>query len=147
MSAQFFDEHVAITRAGGEHELFRRLRYYSPKLEAAKLPSAPGGVIEMPVGFPHNGYSAPWWGAPLVWRADLRPAAGHDFLCGGNVRGVGRALADEVILEMMGAVGMDWAQKRVIYRATRIGDHLNIGGQGDSAPAVNDDTYDPSPGG
>jgi hypothetical protein len=154
--ATFFDEHVGITRAGGEHELTQRLRYYSPELEAANLPDVPGGVLEMEVGFRHNGYSAPLLAAPLVWRADLRPAAVHDKLCGGEIRGVSRGLADRVIREAMRAdvspgispVKLNWAQRRYIYKGTRIGDHLNIGGQGDEsmvAPEIGEPA-DHSPG-
>lgn len=104
------------------------LRYVDPLLAEHGVP---GGLLVIEVGFEHDGYSAPWIAAPLVWRAPLGPAAVHDKLCSGAVRGISRAVADEVILNAMKAAGMDWAQRRVIYRGTRVGDIFNIGGQAD----------------
>jgi hypothetical protein len=151
--ACFFDEHIGINRGGGLHELYLPLRLYSPALAAADLVDAPGGYLELERGFRHNGYSAPWFAAPLVWRADLRPAAGHDKLCGGEIRGVTRELADRVMRELMQAKGvgctdvkLNWAQRRYIYRGVRIGDHLNIGGQGDEtvvAPEIGCSDHSP----
>jgi hypothetical protein len=137
--AQFFGEHDARDLPRGRYRLLARLGYYSPKLAAHGLgdagPCGDCGHVWMEIGFEHDGYSAPWFAAPLVWRANKKPAAVHDKLCGGEVKGVGRALADEVILEAMECVDMDWAQRRFIYRGTRIGDRWNIGGQGDETVA------------
>jgi hypothetical protein len=153
--ACFFDEHVGINRGGGLHELYLPLRLYSPALRAANLADAPGGYLELERGFQHNGWSAPWFAAPLVWRADLRPAAGHDKLCGGEIRGVSRHLADRVLAELMVAKGvgvpdvtLNRLQRRWLYKGVLIGDVLNIGGQGDESRVTIDpeQPHETSPG-
>jgi hypothetical protein len=141
--SHFLNEHISASLPGGRHRMVEDLCFFSERLASAGIL---GGLLVVEKGFEHDGYSAPWFAAPLVWRAPLGPAAVHDKLCSGEVKGVSRELADAVILEAMEAGGMDCLQRRFIYRGTRIGDRLNIGGQGDEAVVPDVDTFDPSPG-
>jgi hypothetical protein len=122
---------------GAEYQLLAILRYYSPILASLGLGEAgqfgPAGHITMPVGFICDSYSVPawcWFCLRLVFKIDRRPAFVHDWLCGGNVKGVTREIADRVIREAMVSVGIASWKKRWIFRGTRAGDYLNIGGQG-----------------
>jgi hypothetical protein len=120
---------------GGRFRLLEVLAFYSLILNK---------YILVPRDFICDAYSVPIFCAFLVYNADRRPAFIHDWLCGGHVKGVSRETADLVILEAMKAAGLSWLQRRIIYRGTRVGDYLNIGGQGDEtiSPAAADGVPD-----
>ncbi len=122
---------------GAAYELLALLGYYSPILARLGLgdagPFGPAGHVTMPASFVCDSYSVPawcWFCVRLVYRLDRRPAFLHDWLCSGKVIGVTREIADRVIREAMGSVGIAAWKKRWIFRGVRFGDHFNIGGQG-----------------
>lgn len=114
---------------GGRYRLTEVLVFYSAILNR---------YIKIPKGFECDSYSVPRLFAWLVYNADRRPAFLHDWLCGGHEPGISRELADRIILEAMEAAGLSWLQRRIIYRGTRVGDYLNIGGQGDEKDFYSD---------
>lgn len=119
--AKFLNRASSTDLGGGRSRLDQPLIYWCKLLQRH---------IVVQRLFESDGYSAPWWGAPLVWRLDKRPAFLHDWLCAGEVAGVTRRIADRIMLESMDSLGINWATKRIVYRSVRVGDHLGIGGQG-----------------
>lgn len=131
MEAEFFgDLHSRDVPVGGgkiEWELDKDLIYYSKVLDR---------LIVIPQGFRCDSYSVPALFAFITHGIDRRPAFLHDWICRGHVKGVNRKRADLAIKEACKVVGISWWRRRVIFRGTRIGDHLNIGGQGDEGASV-----------
>jgi hypothetical protein len=107
---------------GGQYRLLEALVFYSLILNR---------YIKIPAGYICDSYTVPRFFAWLVYNADRRPAFLHDWLCDGHEPGVSRKTADRIILEAMEAAGLSWLQRRLIYRGTRVGDYLGIGGRGD----------------
>lgn len=96
---------------GGRFQLTSPLRYYSEHL---------GRIVHVPRGFVADSYSVPRAFAWLVHKADRRPAVIHDWLYSVIGPHVTQKQADRVLLEAMQAAGMNWLQRRLIYRGPRV---------------------------
>ena len=86
--------------------------------------SLAGAWIEVPKGFVTDWASVPWICRVLfpVRGRYSKAAVVHDYLCSLARDRRGEQLADQIFLEIMEVLGVNWLQRRLMYRAVSLWD-------------------------